>query len=430
MPEYLPLSPMGIGTLEVESLRSYLCRLAALHGVTLASFMLHVGSKCKRRKDGIALQRFMHQTTIACGIGSNVAMLIKTLTPLTGQQDLGRLTLLELDKVLSGGQGLVKPIRTWCPVCYDEHRRNDESYYDRLLWSMPPVTRCPLHQVDLVSECAQCGKPQRLYHQSGRLELCHECNRTIVTESLSIHINRKPQFGESDCCAIVASISSGKLSVRRGAVQIFRAELERLLGSNQREKDACELLDNKIGALVAKRKKPFQFPTLLRLAITLDLRLMDLLTSPRDAAHAAGGLLRDHIRGDTVNFTRQTKEQRTRIRKRISRELAKPEGKPLLAKAALCQELGVTMNALRYAGADLLDGYETRRIQAVTEAKHTVDMAMRSLLERYYLDAYLKGHLPSQKVVACVLSDRCGASIRHARSVVSEVIHAHERALR
>lgn len=430
MPEYLPLSPLGVGTLEVESLRSYLCRLAELHGVTLASFMLHVGSKCKRRKDRLALRRFMHQTTTACGVGSNVDLLIKTLGPLTGEAHLERLTFLELDKVLSGSQGLVKPVRSWCPVCYNEHRRSDEPYYDRLLWSMPSVTRCPFHRVGLVSECPQCGKTQRHYHRTAKLDLCHECNRSIVMDPLIIHVKRTPQYGESDCCAIVSSISSGQLSVQPAAVQIFRAELERVLGNDRREKDACELLDRKMGVLVDKRKKPFQFPTLLRLANALELRLLDLLSSPREAAHAAGGLLREHVQRPTARFTRQTKEQRLRIRKRISRELAKPAGQRLLAKAVLCRELSVTMNALRYAGAELLDGYEARRLRSVKEAKHVADITMRTLLAESYLNVYLKGGLPTQKSVACVLSRRCGASIRHARAVVNDVVRAHERASR
>ena len=413
---------MGVGTLEVESLRSYLCRLAALHGVTYASFMKHVGSMCKVHRDKMALSRFTLQTTTGCGIGSNVGLLLKVLGPLTGQEHLQRLTLLELDKVLSGGQGLVKPAREWCPSCYEEHRRNGDPYYDRLLWIMQPVIRCPIHQVELVSNCGRCGERQRHYHKSGHVELCNVCSKPLVGGGSAIRPIRKPQFGEADCCAIVSSISSGELNVQRRALHIFRAELAKTLGQDSRRKDACEIMDITFGYLLARRRKPFQFPTLLRFVHDLDLRLVDLLTSPTEAAHAAGGLLGQHANAPSKRFTRLTKEQRHRIRQRISQELRKCSGVLLLSKYAMSLELGVTMNALRYAGAELLEHYEKRRSLAVIEARKLAESAMRDLLSKEYLTSHRAERLSTQKAIAIELAKRCNTTIRHARMMVKEMI--------
>lgn len=428
--EYLPLAPVGVGTLEVESLRSYLCRLAALHGVTYASFVKHVGSMCKMHRDKMALGRFTLQTTTGCGIGSNVGLLLKVLGHLTGQEHLQRLTLLELDKVLSGGQGLVKPAREWCPSCYEEHRRNSDPYYDRLLWIMQPVIRCPIHQVELVSNCGHCGERQRHYHKSGRIELCYVCSKPLIDGDLAIRLSRKPQFGEADCCAIVSSISTGELYVQRRALHIFRAELAKTLSNDIRRKDACEIMDLPFRYLLQRRKKPFQFSTLLRFVHDLDLRLVDLLTSPIEAAHAAGGLLSQHVDAPVKRYTRLTKAQRSRIKQRILRELGKPSGVLLLSKRALCLELGITVNAFRYAGGELLEHYEGRRAQAVIEARKMAGSAMRDLFSKEYEASHRAGRLSTQKAIAIELAKKCSTTIRHARMVVKEMVDAQQEKAR
>lgn len=426
MPEYLPLCPLGADTLEVESLRSYICRLAKLHCVTLTCFMRHVASSCKRPSERRALERFMTQASNACGIGPNVGLLVRVLGALTGQRSLKRMTLLGLDRVVSGGQGITKLARSWCPECYWEHQVNASTPYDRLLWTIPFITRCPVHKVALVDQCPRCSEVQRNYHRSGRIDICSVCEGSLISDFEPSAVVFEPQYGESHCCDMVLAITHGDFKVRRYAVQIFSRELALLHGNRPHSEEFSEILDYQIAWWIKHRSKPFRFMRLLRIATELDIRLVDFLCDPVEAAHLAGGLLHDHIGPPTENYTRLGDQDRALIRSRLTEELNRPAGELLATKKQIAGELGVSISALRYAGSELMETYERQRAVSLRAAREARKAVMRSLLNEELLPRYLSHQYRSRRELAFALSNASGASIRSARIAVNEALSGHQ----
>lgn len=364
----------------------------------------------------------MHETTTVCGVGPSVGLLVRVLEYLTGQSELGKLTLLELERTVSGGQGLVKRFRSWCPVCYFEHQQKNVACYDRLLWMLQPITRCPIHKIRLLDRCLTCGALQSYYHRSGKLNLCAACSGLLVP-----HLNKtvpiqRPQFGESHCCDLVLSISRGDLYVKPRAIHIFRRELSSFLGGNELHLAGCELFDRYCSQQIKRSENPFRFSTLLRIANYLDIRLIDLLTAPNEAARAAGGLLLEHANSPREHFSRLTKDQRRQIRARIALELAKPYGQRRASKSQMAKELHVSINALRYAGSDLLVNYEDRRQAAAKVVKAMKSDALQAALIHDFLPIYLTRKYRTRKLLASALAKKCSVSVRVARQAVDEAL--------
>ncbi|MFM0046928.1 helix-turn-helix domain-containing protein [Paraburkholderia sediminicola] len=88
--------------------------------------------------------------------GETARYWVQRLTDLTGQTDLEALTLLPFAGVLRDPFGLVGHARRWCPVCLQDDLLTGAEIYERLIWSIRLVERCPIHDVPLTSECPNC----------------------------------------------------------------------------------------------------------------------------------------------------------------------------------------------------------------------------------------------------------------------------------
>lgn len=136
-----PLALEGVGTQDVESLASYVCRLAAAHAVgawqVRKLLMGHVGpGPCWGR---VKETRF----EALCASTQGAVNLVAALEALTGQSNLSCGTLTKLQHVLSRRcDGLFFPRRRWCPECY----RDDEARpFEPLHWRLQFIQRCPTH---------------------------------------------------------------------------------------------------------------------------------------------------------------------------------------------------------------------------------------------------------------------------------------------
>ncbi len=151
------LEPIGVGTAFVESLTSYLTRLAEAHGVfpgvlvnkVIApqgqSISPHRGRQTLFMTDG----RKSHLLN-ATGIRAN--RLVRILGALTTRANLHFLTLLPWSEVMYV-RGLLRATKAWCSVCYEEQRTNGQVVYDPLIWGFQDVSTCSLHQRQLSLRC-------------------------------------------------------------------------------------------------------------------------------------------------------------------------------------------------------------------------------------------------------------------------------------
>ena len=166
------LTPMGIGSFQVESVTSYMMRIADAHAVSLGTLIREEIrpnlTACSKRLSFAALHSLN-------GSGPCFVQWVEILESLTARNDLRALTLLPWLGVLAA-DGVLRRYRAWCPRCYEECRDHESAVYDPLLWMLAPVTVCPRHEIPLLEYCHHCGKRSLPLSAGARCGFCSHCN--------------------------------------------------------------------------------------------------------------------------------------------------------------------------------------------------------------------------------------------------------------
>jgi hypothetical protein len=152
-----------VGTFTVESLTSYINRLAGMYRVSpqmlVAQEILPVlrGAyhfrSFPRRLSGfvnLGAMRINGTTEMALDWSS-------TLERLTLRSDLGHLTIHSWATGLPVN-GLLREIPYFCPTCYQQWQEQGLPIYQPLIWMLQVVTLCMQHQQKLIEACPSCGK--------------------------------------------------------------------------------------------------------------------------------------------------------------------------------------------------------------------------------------------------------------------------------
>jgi hypothetical protein len=167
------LEPMGLGTAQVESLTSYLARLAVAHRVPVSKLVL----------EEIA-PLFRQPRTRVSFLGANSCGLLRIndfskefvwiLQRLTGRLDLPYLTTQPWVQVM-GTQGTVRAHRAWCSGCLEEQRIKGKVVYEFLWWSFHPIEICPRHAQPLQTHCSHCHQQQPWLGSRSKVGYCFAC---------------------------------------------------------------------------------------------------------------------------------------------------------------------------------------------------------------------------------------------------------------
>lgn len=152
-----PVAPFGIGTRDVESMTSYICRVAMSHCITGYDLTRKVG----RHMDWEINPKFNWRLTNPSGIAGTAERWSRALSELTGVENLNLLTLLPWRGVIAESALMANSSR-WCPCCFAEDRATGRTPYLRLAWDIGAVTACATHHTKLTDACPECG------HQKAR----------------------------------------------------------------------------------------------------------------------------------------------------------------------------------------------------------------------------------------------------------------------
>lgn len=187
------LKPLGVGTPGVESLTSYLARLADAHDVSVSTllryeiapwFLFHSQPRRLSKADAWEASfaiwcrnpRLLQEITVSGWLAGSqrVKQLVGILETLTLRGDLAYLALLPWHQFFSLNDTFhTEPF--WCPACYQEWRESDAICYDPLMWSMAGVDVCPKHHCYLQFWCLYCRQPQPFLRLDTRLGYCSSC---------------------------------------------------------------------------------------------------------------------------------------------------------------------------------------------------------------------------------------------------------------
>jgi transcriptional regulator with XRE-family HTH domain len=182
---YAP-APIGMGTTLVESLSSYVVRLAEAHCVFSGRLMSRVivplvpgysplHPYALFREDG-------EKSTLLNGTGLSARYAVQALEKLTGRTDLVCLTLLPLAAIFPAiGGRLLRATKAWCSLCYQDWRARGQQVYDPLLWFFQDVALCSHHGCDLHTQCPyhNCAKSLPAVAWRSRSGYCSYCQRWL-----------------------------------------------------------------------------------------------------------------------------------------------------------------------------------------------------------------------------------------------------------
>lgn len=180
------LEPIGIGTSYVESLTSYVARLAEAHSVPSGTLLAREVRPLVRYNDATnslnssSIVALYGQASVKALNGTQIGakQLVKALEALTKRTDLQFLTMLPWAQVFPV-LGLLKDFQAWCPYCYQEWLNNKQVIYSPLLWALKSVKFCPNHLQFLESKCPHCEQEfLPLWHNS-RPGFCLKCSRWL-----------------------------------------------------------------------------------------------------------------------------------------------------------------------------------------------------------------------------------------------------------
>lgn len=168
------LEPQGLGSLRVESLASYVRRLAHGHVVSPATLLREMVLLPAGKADDPA-----SVTDAVSGATQVTKVAVSKLAELTGVAEVALCTLLPLEKAMFLRRSF-SATRRWCRACL----RQDEEPYDRLLWGIRAVRSCWLHGYELEDRCARCTLPHKPLHSRATPTLCPHCGWRLENGSV------------------------------------------------------------------------------------------------------------------------------------------------------------------------------------------------------------------------------------------------------
>ena len=175
-PRLLPLEPIGLGTGDVESLTSYLMRLASAHWVSPTRLYQDLvqkryGGNVRKLKSTAGLDSRGNAATWL----SN-ALAVHSPLPV----DFSKLTCLPLSDIVSKRQqGVMASTMRWCVLCYADMQKHGRPLHNKLLWSLKPIDACPAHEIHLSTTCSNCGRRPDFNRSNSIVGRCSNCGSDL-----------------------------------------------------------------------------------------------------------------------------------------------------------------------------------------------------------------------------------------------------------
>ncbi len=225
-----PLEPIGKETPLVESLTSYILRLADAHSVPVGILVNRelvplrpVAQRRGRWKD----RREPRSSTVSLtsysinGLEDGPSRWVQALEAATLRKDLSQLTLLRFRGFFCYIH-FFRRVRAWCPSCLEQWRLTGRTVYEPLLWSLSLAKVCPYHRCYLADRCPSCHRQMAPVTSDSRSGHCARCYRWLgeandgaaaPSESLSSETSVEAQRAEKlgDLLACSSQLSGGLL---------------------------------------------------------------------------------------------------------------------------------------------------------------------------------------------------------------------------
>lgn len=181
----------GLNTEHVESLSSYVARLAEAHSVTPTRLLYHATTARE------TLPFVVREASISNQIAKNMNMFGETaeiignlMTVVTGVETLKQLSLRPLSNFISNNS-LHRAKKFWCAFCLADSLGRKQTIYEKLVWIFNRFSVCLIHKCFLKNLCPGCRQPQNYLHRNARVGFCQYCFGFLGNTSYYTHSKNK-----------------------------------------------------------------------------------------------------------------------------------------------------------------------------------------------------------------------------------------------
>jgi hypothetical protein len=181
-----PLQPIGVGDALVQSMSSYVDRLAFEHSVFI--FVLLVEQvfpllnenpqETAESRSKLTANWFQNFSITINSLNKQTVLWSDIFTQLTQARDLKYLSLQSWHEVIPY-RALLKDHFEWCPLCYSEMMEEREPIYNPLLWHVRSADFCIKHKRLLEDSCPYCSKRFMAISPKGCNGYCPYCSQWL-----------------------------------------------------------------------------------------------------------------------------------------------------------------------------------------------------------------------------------------------------------
>ena len=287
MPGLFPLELRGVGSVDIESLSSYIHRLARVHGVTIFQLLRHVYEsyaedfKSFRQEPPV----FQSRGDLAIYVRPNNTTIetVRILEHVTGNQFLRSSTFLILLKALDRSSGVYSSYLRWCPACMGEFEAQDDEGYFKLIWQLKAIVHCPIHGALLLDKCPNCGNHQGTFRIRSPSVRCQKCGKSLSEGINNGNLSNSWVVEAPDLTELVDLISrNSDLEFPEDGVRKVVSHLFDRAWHNQEEKELWEIIPRDECISIDTGHKPITLTIARRIAYRLGIKLTDLLSGTID----------------------------------------------------------------------------------------------------------------------------------------------------
>ena len=338
-----PLPLEGKGTSDVESLPSYVLRLARVHAVSVATVL-----------NSLPYERSVNSANklLSGCLGSLVRpnattrLVVDALARVCSEDRtaLHAATLLPLEEAMVRSASSFSPHLRWCPLCLAEQAAGSETTYLKLAWQLSGVEACIDHRVRLHDTCPECGNVQRGWRRMVPLDLCEQCGNRLDQMPQPVRTLEKCSPDLLHLIKAIASEPPAEFPAGGSSVVI------RTLVDSLKESGACPDRFAHVEVLEISRyarNRLMSLPTARRVAFQLSITLAELFSGDvRGINHVFGFCLLNPLPGSLAPSSRSHLAGERDMYRALLTVIEQSMLAPSLRQVA--RHLGVSVGALRY----------------------------------------------------------------------------------
>lgn len=183
------LPPMNAANADVESILSYINRIAISHQVETRCLneqlvQPEVNASCAHQETS---NPYKAKRTFSFKKLLFDPKYFNAIQKLTCRNDLETLTLIHWRPAVSFYKR-VRTYRAWCPECHRDSINNGEAPYDKLTWTLPDVRYCNTHMRLLRENCPSCSFQIPVFYAPTDLSFCPFCGSSLLDKKIEMKV--------------------------------------------------------------------------------------------------------------------------------------------------------------------------------------------------------------------------------------------------